>query len=90
MRWVRYEAEGKTSYGILEGNAIEEVSGDMLGEHSRTGTRRSLDSGKLLAPLEPLTFYAAGVNYIEHITEACGPGFQRIVSSYPARLSTYH
>lgn len=70
MRWVRYEAEGKTSYGILEGSDIEEVSGDMLGEHSRTGTRHSLDSVKLLAPLEPLTFYAAGVNYIEHITEA--------------------
>ena len=25
MRWIRYEADGRTSYGILEGDDVEEA-----------------------------------------------------------------
>jgi 2-keto-4-pentenoate hydratase/2-oxohepta-3-ene-1,7-dioic acid hydratase in catechol pathway len=70
MRWVRYEAEGKTSYGIMEGDNIEEVSGSPFDEYTRTGTNRSFSSVKLLPPVVPPTFYAAGINYREHIIEA--------------------
>ncbi|MCH8827442.1 MAG: DUF2437 domain-containing protein, partial [Chloroflexi bacterium] len=59
MRWVRYEADGNTSYGILNGEKISEVSGSPFETYSETGTTRSLDSVKLLIPFEPKTFYAA-------------------------------
>ena len=70
MRWVRYEADGKTSFGILEGDQIEEVSGSPFDEYAKTGTTRAFGSVKLLVPFEPLTFYAAGINYEVHVREA--------------------
>ena len=63
MRWVRYEADGKTSFGILNGDQISEVTGSPFDSYGETGTTRSMDSVKLLIPFEPKTFYAAGINY---------------------------
>ena len=70
MRWVRYEAGSEVSYGILEGNEIERVSGSPFGSYQRTGFRADLDSVKLLIPFEPNNFYAAGLNYAEHVKVA--------------------
>ena len=36
--------------------------------------RRPLDSLRILTPVEPRTFYAAGLNYLEHIREQARPG----------------
>ena len=70
MRWIRYEAEGKGSYGIMDGDEIEEVSGSPFDEYRRTGKRRPFGSVKLLIPVVPPTFYAAGLNYADHIRVA--------------------
>ena len=70
MRWVRYEAEDRVSYGILEGDEIQEVSGSPFDGYTNTGTRRPFAAVKLLVPVVPPTFYAAGINYVDHITEA--------------------
>ncbi len=69
MRWLRYEADGKKSYGIIEGNEVVEVKGDPFAGYERTATRRKLDAVKFLVPVIPKTFYAAGLNYAEHVTE---------------------
>ena len=69
MRWVRFESEGRVSYGIVEGEEVEEVSGGPFDTHARTGLRYPLDSVRLLVPVVPTTFYAAGVNYTQHIRE---------------------
>lgn len=72
MRWARYQTDDGVSYGIVsaDGNAIDEVEGTPFGEYAKTGARRSLDDVRLLIPFEPKTFYAAGVNYEEHVREA--------------------
>jgi 2-keto-4-pentenoate hydratase/2-oxohepta-3-ene-1,7-dioic acid hydratase in catechol pathway len=70
MRWIRYEANGKPTYGILEGDSVVEVTGDPFTGYEKTSARRPLSSVKLLVPVEPRTFYAAGLNYPEHVTEA--------------------
>ena len=72
MRWARYETDDGVSYGIVsdDGSAIEEVEGSPFGEYAKTGVRRALDDVRLLIPFEPKTFYAAGVNYEEHVREA--------------------
>ena len=69
MRWVRYEADGHVSYGILENDKVEEVTGTPFDKNERTGRLRELASVKLLVPVVPTTFYAAGINYEEHIRE---------------------
>ena len=70
MRWVRYETNGHPAYGIVEGDTVIEVNGDPFAGYEKTATRRPLSSVKLLVPVEPRTFYAAGLNYPEHVTEA--------------------
>ena len=70
MKWCRFTANGSTSYGIIEGETVYEVSGTPFGEHSRTGTSHSLGSVQLDVPVIPPTFYAAGINYPEHVTWA--------------------
>ena len=70
MKWIRYQYGGRISYGILEDELVEEVSGTPFGEHSRTGHRFPLSAVQIRIPLQPLTFYAAGVNYEEHVREA--------------------
>ena len=72
MRWARYRTGDGVSYGIVgdDGIAIEEVEGTPFGEYAKTGKRLSFDDVRLLIPFEPKTFYAAGVNYEEHVREA--------------------
>ena len=70
MRWIRYEVGGRASFGILQGEEIEEVSGSPFDSYRRTGSLLALDSVKLLVPIIPRTFYAAGINYEEHVRAA--------------------
>src|ERR1700746_3898369 len=70
MRWIRYEADGRPVYGILDGDMVTEVRGDPFAGYEKTTTRRPLSSVKLLVPVEPRTFYCAGLNYAEHVIEA--------------------
>src|SRR5215471_7353066 len=67
MRWVRYQANGSPAYGIVEGDEVTEARGDPFAGYERTTIRRPLSSLKLLVPVEPRTFYCAGVNYAEHV-----------------------
>ena len=70
MRWVRFERDGETAYGIVEEESVEAVHGDPFGGYKRTGHRWPLSEVRLRVPLEPKTFYAAGLNYAEHVTQA--------------------
>jgi len=70
MRWIRYAANGHPVYGIVEGDMVTEVRGDPFAGHEKTTTRRPLSSVKLLLPVEPRTFYCAGLNYADHVIEA--------------------
>lgn len=69
MRWIRFTAEGRTAYGILEGDRIAEVAGDPFAGYETTSRRHDLAAVKIEVPLIPRTFYAAGLNYVEHVIE---------------------
>jgi 2-keto-4-pentenoate hydratase/2-oxohepta-3-ene-1,7-dioic acid hydratase in catechol pathway len=68
MRWVRFEVDGKEANGHLDGDDIVEVRGDPFGEWEDTAARHSLQSVKLLVPVQVRTLYAAGLNYAGHVT----------------------
>ena len=56
-KYVRYESGGKISYGVLEGDTIRELSGDLFASPAPTGTTLKLAAGKLLfyaAPGQPI------------------------------------
>ena len=74
MRWVRYDHQGKSHFGILQGEAIEQVDGAPFANPARTGNIVALDKVRLLPPVIPPTFYAAGINYLQHVRNAAARG----------------
>ena len=70
MRWARFEQNGTPTYGVVEGEEIIPVRGSPFDMWERTAARLPLASVKLLLPVVPPTFYAAGLNYAEHVREA--------------------
>ena len=70
MRWCRFQAGQKTAYGIMEGDQITEVEGSPFDSYSVTQNKHELNDVRLLVPVIPPTFYAAGINYPEHVTWA--------------------
>jgi 2-keto-4-pentenoate hydratase/2-oxohepta-3-ene-1,7-dioic acid hydratase in catechol pathway len=65
--WCRFHANGRDSFGTIEGETIIEIEGTPWGDHSVSSRRHPVKSVKLLAPLVPGTFYCAGVNYRSHV-----------------------
>jgi 2-keto-4-pentenoate hydratase/2-oxohepta-3-ene-1,7-dioic acid hydratase in catechol pathway len=77
MKYVHYRNQGKTSYGILEGENIREIAGGLpftrvqgqadslcMGE---TGCSVNLGKVELLWPCEPSKILAVGLNYRSHL-----------------------
>ena len=70
MRWAKYTAGGRTSWGLIEGDSVFiEVSGDPFGEWRKGTSTHKLASVTIEVPLIPRTFYCAGLNYATHVKE---------------------
>ena len=70
MRLMKFSASGREAYGIVEGDRVVEIVGDLFGSHERTKTVHALKDVKIEIPLIPPTFYCAGLNYAMHIKES--------------------
>src|SRR5438128_9542548 len=68
-KWCRFQSGSIVGYGVIEGDSVTAVTGSPFESHTRTSTTVPLSRVKLLVPVIPPTFYAAGVNYREHVTE---------------------
>ena len=53
MRWLKFTAAGKTSWGIVEGDRVMAVSGDPFGEWRRTTRSHALAEVKIELPVMP-------------------------------------
>jgi 2-keto-4-pentenoate hydratase/2-oxohepta-3-ene-1,7-dioic acid hydratase in catechol pathway len=71
--YVRFEAEGNISYGILEGTSIHQLSGPCYDLPPATGRHFESSAVKLLVPCEPPKILAVGQNYISHLGERKTP-----------------
>jgi 2-keto-4-pentenoate hydratase/2-oxohepta-3-ene-1,7-dioic acid hydratase in catechol pathway len=69
MKWCRFENKGAASFGIIEGDDVIAVKGSPFESYQKANERHPLKSVKLLVPVIPPTFYAAGLNYREHVIE---------------------
>jgi 2-keto-4-pentenoate hydratase/2-oxohepta-3-ene-1,7-dioic acid hydratase in catechol pathway len=66
-RYVRYAHEGRTSFGILEGDQIRELDRSSIEGGKPTGKTAALSAVRLLAPVEPSKVIAVGLNYKSHL-----------------------
>jgi 2-keto-4-pentenoate hydratase/2-oxohepta-3-ene-1,7-dioic acid hydratase in catechol pathway len=69
MRWARFDQHGSPSYAVVEGDTLIPVRGSPFEAWERTSQKLKLADVKLLLPVIPPTFYAAGMNYPEHVRE---------------------
>jgi 2-keto-4-pentenoate hydratase/2-oxohepta-3-ene-1,7-dioic acid hydratase in catechol pathway len=66
-KFVRYRYGSTVAYGLLEGDTVREIRGNMLDKYTTTNTTRKLSEVKLLAPCVPPKVFAVGLNYKSHI-----------------------
>jgi 2-keto-4-pentenoate hydratase/2-oxohepta-3-ene-1,7-dioic acid hydratase in catechol pathway len=65
--YVRFKQGGREACGVLEGNTIRVIGGDILDAGSPTGETVLLSEARLLAPVpRPGKILAAAVNYQSH------------------------
>jgi len=69
MKLLRFSSADKTSFGILEGDVVREISGSPFGPFDATADGCPLDEVMLLAPVEPSKVIGVGLNYIDHAKE---------------------
>jgi 2-keto-4-pentenoate hydratase/2-oxohepta-3-ene-1,7-dioic acid hydratase in catechol pathway len=69
MRWARFDQNGTPSFAVVEDDTLIPVLGSPFENWERTSRRLKLDEVKLLVPVVPPTFYAAGMNYAGHVRE---------------------
>jgi 2-keto-4-pentenoate hydratase/2-oxohepta-3-ene-1,7-dioic acid hydratase in catechol pathway len=69
MKIVRYEAESKRNWGVIEGEAVREMEGDPFGHFHLTSKTKKMEEVKLLAPCLPSKIVALGLNYRDHAEE---------------------
>ena len=83
MRWVSYVYGGRQAVGIVEGDRIAEVERMTFAAVARTGRVVPLADALLLPPVVPPTFYAAGINYRQHVKNAMARGLATRMPTQP-------
>ncbi len=69
-KYCRVAHQGATHWGLVEGEHIRLIAGDLLSEHRVTDDRLPLSSTKLLAPVTPTKIVCVGLNYADHVKES--------------------
>lgn len=69
MKFVRYRYQGEGNVGLVDGEAVYAVEGDIFGEWERGERVASLQDVQLLAPVQPSKIVCVGRNYAAHAAE---------------------
>lgn len=85
-RYVRYRHGSKIAYGILEGDRIRELAGNLFESPQPTGSTVPLAEVRLLAPCEPSKIVAVGLNYQSHLGERQAAAYPGLFAKYPSSV----
>ena len=76
-KYVRFRQGTTVAYGLLEGDRIRQLSGDLFGTWSKTETTHAIQDVKLLPPTQPTQVLALAGNYRSHLqNDTVPPKFQ--------------
>jgi len=70
MKIVRYKHREQVAYGVLEGDEIRSIDGNIFGTYALSSKTAKLSEAKLLAPVVPKQVIGIGLNYSKHAEEA--------------------
>jgi 2-keto-4-pentenoate hydratase/2-oxohepta-3-ene-1,7-dioic acid hydratase in catechol pathway len=85
-KYVRYAVNGVPTYGLVDGEVIRELEGDLFASPRPTGRTVALAGATLLAPVVPGKVIAVGLNYRSHLgtrAPATEPG---LFAKYPSSI----
>jgi len=84
--YVKYEAGGRVSWGLLEGETIRELTGNVFEGAKPNGRTLKLAEVKLLPPADAKKVIAAGLNYRSHIGEQAPAKYVGLFAKMPTSL----
>ncbi len=73
VKYARFQVSGKVAYGIVEGESIRQMEGDLFGARKPTDKTFKVSEVKLLAPTRPSKIIALAGNYKTHLGEKGPP-----------------
>ena len=68
-RYCRFRAGDTVAYGVVEGDRVRQLSGDLFGAWKKTDKTYALDDVKLLVPTRPTQILALAGNYRSHLVK---------------------
>ena len=86
MRIARYLAHGQISYGIIEGDNVQQLSASPFEPHEVIDHVHPLTDVKLLAPCVPGKILAIGLNYSSHLHDRPSPPIPMVFYKTPTSV----
>ena len=85
-RYVRYSQGNTVSYGVLDGDSVRELKGDLFAKPTETGRVIKLADVRLLAPCQPSKVIAVGLNYKSHLGERPAAAYPGLFAKLPTSI----
>ena len=84
--FVRFQQGERVSYGLVQGDVVRPIQGDLFGDHELLSERIPLSSVRLLAPVNPSKVIAVGLNYQSHLGDREPASYPGLFAKYPTSL----
>lgn len=68
-KFARFRVGDSVAYGIVEGDRLRQLSGDLFGKWKKTDKTYALDDVELLVPTTPTQVIALAGNYVSHLAD---------------------
>jgi 2-keto-4-pentenoate hydratase/2-oxohepta-3-ene-1,7-dioic acid hydratase in catechol pathway len=70
---VRFQHAQTTAYGVVDGETVQPIAGDLFGSQQPSGAALPLSDVKLLFPVKATKIFAVGLNYKSHLGSRPAP-----------------
>ena len=86
MKLARYEAHGEVAYGVVEGDAVFQLTASPFEDYQVTDHAHPLSHVRLLAPTAPSKIIAIGLNYKSHLGDREPPAVPEVFFKTPSAV----
>ena len=72
MKIARFRSNGRTAYGVVQGDEVVEIRGSIYTRFRLTDTKHPLQDVKLLPPTDPSEIWCPGLNFANQVATYIG------------------
>jgi len=88
-KYLRFQSGQKIAFGILEGNRVRELAGDLFGSWKKTDKTHALGDITILVPTQPTKVIALAGNYKDHLGDRPVPKYPQPFFKVPSCLQRH-